>query len=79
MKVALVVLEEKSTPKDDKGRRKHRYHQRLTEDVGHPRLREHIEATTALMRASNDYSGFHRLLQRAYPKINTNLELEIDG
>lgn len=78
-RLAPGVLDElrRLTPKDAKGHRKNRFHQRLTEDVGHPRLREHLEATTALMRASNDWDGFHRLLQRAYPKVNTNLELDI--
>ena len=66
------------TPKAPSGHRKNRFHQWLTENVGHPRLREHLEATTALMRVSNDWSGFHRLLQRAYPKVNTNLEMDID-
>lgn len=78
-RLAPGVLEElrRLTPKDSKGRRKHRFFRWLTEDVGHPRLREHLEATTALMRASCDWEGFHRLLQRAYPRINTNLEMDI--
>lgn len=63
------------TPKDEKGRRKHKYHQRLTEDVGHPRLREHLVAVIALMRASPNWSSFYRLLQRAYPKHSETPEL----
>lgn len=81
-RLAPGVLDElrRVTPKDSRGHRKNRFHQWLTEDVGHPRLREHLEAVTALMRASTEWPGFHRLLQRAYPKINTNLEMEIgDG
>ena len=78
-RLAPGVLDElrRQTPKDAKGRRKNRLHQRLTEDVGHPRLREHLEATTALMRASNEWTGFTRLLQRAYPKIDVNLEFDL--
>jgi P63C domain len=69
-RLAPGVLEElkRIVPKDDKGRRKHKYHQRLTEDVGHPRLREHLNAVTALMRASDDWQMFHRLLNRSLPK-----------
>lgn len=79
-RLAPGVLDElrRQTPRDAKGRRKNKFHQRLTEDVEHPRLREHLEATTALMRASNDWKGFTHLLQRAYPKINSNLLLDID-
>ena len=79
-RLAPGVLDElkRVTPKDDKGRRKHRYHQRLTEDVGHPKLREHLAAVIALMKASTDWTMFTRLLQRAKPKYNTNLELPLD-
>jgi len=79
-RLAPGVLEElkRITPKDDKGRRKYRYHQRLTQDIGHPKLRDHISGTIALMRATPDWRSFQRLLQRAFPKINTSLELPFD-
>ncbi|HEY7428372.1 MAG TPA: P63C domain-containing protein [Gemmataceae bacterium] len=69
-RLAPGVLEElkRITPRDDKGRLKHRYHQRLTEDVGHPRLREHLKAVIALMRAFDDWSSFYRALNRSLPK-----------
>lgn len=69
-RLAPGVLEElkRITPRDDKGRLKHRYHQRLTEDVGHPRLREHLSAVLALMRASDDWHSFYRAINRALPK-----------
>jgi hypothetical protein len=73
----LKELQERE-PKDNKGRRRHKFHQWLTDDVGHPRLKEHLIATLALMRAARKWDEFHRMLQRAYPKINTNLELPID-
>jgi hypothetical protein len=68
-RLAPGVLEElkRITPRDDKGRLKHKYHQRLTEDVGHPRLREHLAAVIALMRASDDWHAFYRSLNRALP------------
>ncbi len=55
------------TPKDDKGRRKHHFHRLLTDDIGHPKLREHISNVITLMKASASYSNFYRLLQRALP------------
>jgi hypothetical protein len=69
-RLAPGVLEElkRITPRNEKGRPKHRYHQRLTEDVGHPRLREHLSAVLALMRASDDWPSFYRSLNRALPK-----------
>ncbi len=78
-RLAPGILDElqKVTPRDAKGRLVHHYHRRLTEDVGHPKLREHLAASTALMRASDSWPSFMRLLDRAFPKLNTNLALPI--
>ena len=77
-RLAPGVLDElkRLTPRDAKGRAKHRYFQRLTEDVGHPRLREHLTAVIALMKASTSWSQFYRMIQRALPKYGDNLFLE---
>jgi hypothetical protein len=79
-RLAPGVLDElrKREPKDDSGRRKHKFFQWLTDDVGNPRLREHLVATLALMRVSNKWEDFSRMLQRAFPKLNTNLEFPIN-
>jgi len=79
-RLAPGVLEElkKITPKDSKGRRKHRYFQRLTEDVGHPRLREHLAAVIALMRGNTTWKKFYNQLNRALPKWNQTLELPLN-
>jgi hypothetical protein len=66
------------TPKDDMGRRKHKYHQRLTEDIGNPRLREHLWAVIALMRASSNWRNFYSLLNRAFPKWEDHPRLFIE-
>ena len=63
------------TPKDDKGRRKHKFFQRLTEDVGDPRLREHLYAVIALMKASPNWNSFYRLIERALPRFGQTLPL----
>ncbi|MDP2730246.1 MAG: P63C domain-containing protein [Dehalococcoidales bacterium] len=65
------------TPKDDKGRRKFRYHQLFTEDIGHPKLQEHLSNVTTLMKASSNMAIFHRLLRIAMPKFGENLQLDI--
>jgi hypothetical protein len=70
LRLAPFVLEElkRITPRDEKGRLKHKYHQRLTEDVGHPRLREHLSAVIALMRAFEEWDAFYKALNRALPR-----------
>jgi hypothetical protein len=52
-----------------------RHHQWLTNDVGHPKLQEHLTGVLAIMRGSTSWDQFMRMLQRAYPKVNTTLDL----
>ena len=69
-RLAPGVLSElqRITPKTKKGRRKHTFHQRLSEDAGHPKLREHLASVIALMKACDDWDTFKKLLDRALPK-----------
>ena len=74
-----VVDELKATiPQDDKGRRKHHFHRRLTEDIGHPKLREHMAAVVTTMQLSDDYEEFIRNLDRVRPKFDKTLLLPLD-
>lgn len=66
------------TPKDEKGRRRHQFHRLLTDDIGHPKLREHISNVMTLMKASASYNNFYRLLQRALPKKGHTIEMALD-
>ena len=61
-------------PPDERGRRRAKHHQWLTEDVGHPALAQHLHAVLGLMRASDSgqWDKFKRLLDRAFP-IRTDL------
>jgi hypothetical protein len=72
-RLAPGVLEElkRQTPRDDKGRLKNKLFQRLTTDIGHPRLREHLAAVTALMKISKTWQGFMHSLDVAFPKFGT--------
>jgi hypothetical protein len=78
-RLAPGVLKEllEREPKDDKGRRKHHLHRWFTEDIGHPELAKHIFAVNTLMRANTSWDRFYRSMQRALPKQNTNLELNL--
>lgn len=58
----------KRNPKNAKGARKQRHHQWLTEDIGHPKLREHIASVIALMKAATKWEDFKRMINRALPK-----------
>ena len=65
-------------PKTEDGARRSKHHQWLTTDIGHPALQKHLAGVMALMRAAPNWDAFKRMLQRAYPKINTNLEIPYD-
>jgi hypothetical protein len=62
-------------PITEMGYRKHRHHQWLTHDIGHPALAQHLYATVALMRASKDWHAFMLMVNRALPKKSGQLPL----
>jgi hypothetical protein len=78
-RLAPGVLEQLKvrTPKDEKGRRKHRFHQLLTPDIGHPKLQEHLVKAEVLMDAAPNWITFHRLLQRALPRLGETIPMDI--
>jgi hypothetical protein len=65
----LDSLKQVNPREEETGRRRHRHHQWLTDDVGDPRLREHLTLVIGLMRASDTYEGFYKLLERAAKKF----------
>ncbi len=77
-RLAPGVLEEleRRNPKDDKGNRRTKHHQWLTEDIGNPALAQHLYATVGFMRAASTWDQFYRMMQRAYPKQNTTMLLD---
>jgi len=79
-RLAPGILDElqKRNPKDEHGRRKAHHHRWLTEDVGHPALAQHLHATVGFMRASSGWDQFYRLMQRAFPKKGTTIEMPLD-
>jgi hypothetical protein len=75
-RLAPGVLAElrRKNPAVKPGRRKHKHFQWLTEEVGDPRLREHLWSVITLMKASDDWDGFYAMVERALPKYS-NLPL----
>ena len=64
--------------RDAKGRPKHKLFLRLTEGMGHPKLREHLAAVTALMKAANSWKDFKHMLKRALPAYNETIPMSFD-
>ena len=81
-RLAPGVLEElqRLTERNSKGRLKHRLYRRLTEDIGHPKLLQHLSAVTALMRACDSWEQFKKMIDRSLPKYRAMPLLEgIEG
>ena len=72
----LKELEDKN-PADEKGYRKARHHQWLTDDVGNPALAQHLHTVITLMKLSDNWQKFYGMLNQAFPKRGDTLELPL--
>ena len=79
-RIAPEVLDElrQVNPTLPQGWRKNRHHQWFTPEFGHPKLKEHLAAVIALMRAASSWDAFKRSLDRALPKIGNTIPLALD-
>ncbi len=66
------------TPRDESGRRKHKFFQRLTTNVGYPKLREHLGSVVTLMKLSDDWEDFMTKLDRFHPRVGDTMVLPFD-
>jgi hypothetical protein len=75
-RLAPGILEElqKRTPTES-NKRKPKFHQWLTEDVGHPALAQHLHAVITLMRVSESWEQFKMMLDTAHPRRGDTLQL----
>jgi P63C domain len=79
-RLAPGVLEElrKVVPRRDDGRRKYTFTRQLTEDVGHPKLREHLASVVTIMKLSGDYDDFAEKLDRIHPRFDETFQLPLE-
>ncbi|MBY4832583.1 P63C domain-containing protein [Burkholderia cepacia] len=61
-----------------KDERKAHLHRRLTQDIGHPKLREHLASVTTIMKLSSNYPDFIAKLNRIHPRFDDTLPLDLD-
>src|SRR6266511_1344408 len=67
---------EARNPMDERGYRKAKHHQWLTEDVGHPALAQHLYAVIGLMRIADTWKEFIGMINKAYPKRGDNFDFD---
>jgi hypothetical protein len=80
-RLAPGVLDElkNTVPKAASGRRKGTYQQKLTPELGHPKLREHLASVTTIMALSDDYEDFKKKLNRRHPRYAENMAFDFDN
>jgi hypothetical protein len=79
-RVAPGVLEElkRVTDRNDAGQPKHKYFQRLTTNVGYPKLREHLGSVVTIMKLSQDWRDFRDKLDRIHPRYGDTMRLPFE-
>jgi hypothetical protein len=65
----------RQSKKDEK---KSHLHRRLTVELGHPKLREHLAAVVMAMKLSTDYKDFIAKLNQFYPRFGDTLQIGLD-
>jgi hypothetical protein len=78
-RLAPGVLEElkKVVVKADDGRPKHKLFQKLTSNIGYPKLREHLGSVVTLMKLSKNYEDFKTKLDLIHPAYGRKLPLPL--
>jgi hypothetical protein len=76
-RLAPGLLEElkKQAKKDEK---KAHLHRRLTQEVGHPKLKEHLASVVTAMKLSSDYPHFIANLNRIHPRFGKTIPLDLE-
>lgn len=79
-RLAPGILEELKSKAVSNGKvSKIHHHRWLTRDFGHPKLREHIAAVTALMKASENWDQFKIMLNKVKPVYTNTKQLLLPG
>jgi hypothetical protein len=81
-RIAPTILEElrKKNPITEKGRRKNKHHQFLSDKVGIPKLLNHLAAVEALGKASGyDWNKFMDMLDVVFPKQYQQISMIFDA
>lgn len=66
----LPKLRELNPKVESTNRRRWKFFQFLSADIGQPDLRDHLLQLIAIMRAATNWKSFERLLERAFPSKN---------
>lgn len=76
-RLAPGLLEElkRQQAKDEK---KAHLHRRLTQEIGHPKLREHLASVVTAMKLSTDYSDFIAKMNLLHPRFGETVPMDLE-
>jgi hypothetical protein len=79
-RLAPGVREElkRAADRNEAGRPKHKLFQKLTQNVGYPKLREHLGSVVTIMKLSNDWPDFMKKINRLHPRYGETIEMPFD-
>jgi hypothetical protein len=77
-RLAPGVLEELKRVKAEAGRSRDKLFQRLTTNIGYPKLREHLGSVVTMMKLSKNWHEFMETLDRLHPPFNKSAQLSFD-
>jgi hypothetical protein len=77
-RLAPKVLEELKRVKIEQGKPRDKLFQRLTSNIGYPKLREHLGSIVTIMKLSSDWNDFMNKLERLHPKYGDTLQLPFE-
>lgn len=80
-RIAPGVLEElkRVTPRNDSGRPKHKLFQRLTNNTGYPKLREHLGSVVTIMKLSDSWESFLSTLDKIHPRYGETIPFDFSN
>ena len=64
--------------RNEKGRMKHKLFQKLTPDIGHPKLRDLLASVITIMKLSDQWIDFKGKLDRIHPAYNETMLLPLE-
>jgi len=77
-RIAPGVLAELKRVKLESGRQRDKLFQRLTSNLGYPKLREHLGSVVTMMKLSPTWHAFMENLDRLHPKYGETMQLQLD-
>ncbi len=76
-RLAPGVLNELKRIKLEAGRSRDKLFQRLTSNVGYPKLREHLGSVVTIMKLSDGWHDFMGKINRLHPRYNETIQLPL--